>query len=60
MAVFLLSLIVFLAVFAALATGVIAGRAPIKGSCGGLAGGKHIECSECPRRATCNSAERHP
>lgn len=36
MAVFLSSLLVFSLVIAAMAVGVMAGRTPIKGSCGGL------------------------
>ena len=33
---FVLALLVFMAIVAAMAVGVIFGRAPIKGSCGGL------------------------
>jgi hypothetical protein len=36
MAVFLISVLVFSLVIAAMAVGVMAGRSPIKGSCGGL------------------------
>ncbi|WP_116364223.1 (Na+)-NQR maturation NqrM [Parahaliea mediterranea] len=36
MAIFLISALVFAAVIAAMAVGVMAGRAPIKGSCGGI------------------------
>jgi uncharacterized protein len=36
MAVFLISALVFALVIAAMAVGVMAGRAPIKGSCGGI------------------------
>lgn len=36
MAVFIGSLLVFALVIAAMAVGVMAGRSPIKGSCGGL------------------------
>lgn len=36
MAVFFISVVVFALVIAAMAVGVMAGRAPIKGSCGGL------------------------
>jgi hypothetical protein len=36
MAVFIISVLVFSLVIAAMAVGVMAGRAPIKGSCGGL------------------------
>ena len=36
MAVFVISVVVFALVIAAMAVGVMAGRSPIKGSCGGL------------------------
>ncbi len=36
MVVFIISLLVFMLVIAAMAVGVIAGRQPIKGSCGGI------------------------
>ncbi|MFV0277046.1 MAG: (Na+)-NQR maturation NqrM [Parahaliea sp.] len=36
MAVFLISAVVFAVVIAAMAIGVMAGRPPIKGSCGGI------------------------
>ena len=36
MAVFVISVFVFALVIAAMAVGVMAGRSPIKGSCGGL------------------------
>lgn len=36
MAVFLISALVFAIVIAVMAVGVMAGRAPIKGSCGGI------------------------
>ncbi|MBN7798398.1 (Na+)-NQR maturation NqrM [Parahaliea mediterranea] len=36
MAIFLISALVFAMVIAAMAVGVIAGREPIKGSCGGI------------------------
>ncbi|GAB3272166.1 (Na+)-NQR maturation NqrM [Parahaliea aestuarii] len=36
MTIFLMSTLVFAAVIAAMAVGVMAGRAPIKGSCGGI------------------------
>jgi hypothetical protein len=37
MGVFFLVLVIFLASMAGLAAGIMSGRAPIKGSCGGLA-----------------------
>lgn len=48
MATFLISALVFAAVIAAMAVGVMAGRAPIKGSCGGIgATGIDQSCSIC-------------
>jgi len=45
---YLLALIVFLVIVAVMAVGVIFGRPPIKGSCGGLgAVGIHQECEIC-------------
>lgn len=41
----LLSFVVIIAVVAAMGIGVMAGRAPIKGSCGGLNGGNCELCS---------------
>ncbi|MEH6726647.1 MAG: (Na+)-NQR maturation NqrM [Hyphomicrobiales bacterium] len=34
-----------------LALGVMAGRKPIKGSCGGLACLKGVDCSVCPNKS---------
>ena len=46
--IFVLALLVFMALVAAMAVGVIFGRAPIKGSCGGLgAVGIDQECEIC-------------
>lgn len=42
-----LSLLVFLLVFAALAIGLMAGRGPIKGSCGGIAAMTREDCPIC-------------
>ena len=45
---FVIALLVFMAIVAAMAVGVIFGRAPIKGSCGGLgAVGIDQECEIC-------------
>ena len=45
---FVLALLVFLLIVAAMAVGVIFGRAPIKGSCGGLGAiGIDQECEIC-------------
>lgn len=54
MSTFLLALIVFALVIAAMAVGVIFGRKPIAGSCGGL-GAVGLECEggcekPCPKR----------
>lgn len=49
MATFLLSFIVIAAAAGALALGVLAGRPPIKGSCGGAACGG--ACATCPSRS---------
>ncbi|HNP64774.1 MAG TPA: hypothetical protein PKH39_12630 [Woeseiaceae bacterium] len=47
----LLSFVVILAVVGAMGIGVLAGRQPIKGSCGGLGGGPCELCSgKCPNR----------
>ena len=55
---FVLALLVFMAIVAAMAVGVIFGRAPIKGSCGGLgAVGIDQECEICggnPQRCSSN------
>jgi uncharacterized protein len=47
-------LIIILAV-AAMSLGAVAGRAPIKGSCGGLACIKSLACDGCAKRI--NSGE---
>ena len=56
---FVLALLVFMMILAAMAVGVIFGRAPIKGSCGGLgAVGIDQECEICggdPQRCDSNS-----
>ena len=48
----LFSFLIMLAVVAGMSIGVINGRRPIKGSCGGLNGGRCELCSnsECPRK----------
>ena len=55
---FVLALLVFVAIMVAMAVGVIFGRAPIKGSCGGLgAVGIDQECDICggdPQRCDSN------
>lgn len=48
MAVFLFSMLVFVFVIAAMAVGVMAGRSPIKGSCGGISAlGEKGACEIC-------------
>jgi len=44
---FLISFIVMLIAVSAMAIGVILGRSPIKGSCGGLNTIKGLECGVC-------------
>ena len=45
---YVLALLLFMGIMAAMAVGVIFGRAPIKGSCGGLgAAGIDQECEIC-------------
>ena len=45
---FVLALLVFVAIMAAMAVGVIFGRRPIAGSCGGMkALGMEMECEVC-------------
>ena len=51
MTTFLLTLGLILLAFAGLSLGVIFGRAPIKGSCGGLACIPGTDCAACPNRA---------
>ena len=48
----LLSFLVMLAVIAGMSIGVISGRRPIKGSCGGVNGGRCELCSDsqCQRK----------
>lgn len=53
-----LSLLVFLLVFGALAIGLMAGRGPIKGSCGGIAAMSREDCPICGGNpATCEAAD---
>lgn len=48
MTVFLLTLAVVLVLFAGMSIGVLAGRKPIKGTCGGMAAlGMDTECDIC-------------
>lgn len=52
MAVFVLVFLVFSVSFAALAIGVIFGRAPIKGTCAGGSRPKMFGCSGCQQQKT--------
>lgn len=47
-----LAFVIILLAIAGLAVGVMVGRAPIKGSCGGLACVKGIDCGLCKARAS--------
>jgi len=51
MPIFLLSLGLVLLAFAGLSLGVILGRAPIKGSCGGLSCIAGADCAACPNNS---------
>lgn len=62
MSLFLITLLVFCLVMAGMAVGVMNGRAPIKGSCGGIGAlGVDAACEICggnPRR--CDEQSREP
>lgn len=49
---------IFLLAMAGLAIGAMAGRAPIKGSCGGLACIKNVDCGACGRRRQQEGADQ--
>ncbi len=51
METFILALVISLLAIAGLAVGVFLGRAPLRGSCGGLSCLKGIDCGACPRRS---------
>lgn len=55
--IFLFALTIFALAIAGLAVGVMAGRKPIEGSCGGVACLKNIECATCPNK---KMLEREP
>lgn len=50
MGAFLITLAVFVAAFVALSLGLLFGRGPIRGSCGGLACIPGTSCATCTRR----------
>lgn len=50
----LFALVIFLLAFGGLALGVVVGRPPIKGSCGGLDCIEGIECGACRRKSERN------
>lgn len=50
MATIILTFVILLLAIAGLGVGVIAGRSPIKGSCGGLACHRGISCGVCKAR----------
>lgn len=53
----LFTVIVILLAMGGMAIGIIAGRAPIKGSCGGLACVKGVDCGICKGRRTAPAKE---
>ncbi len=55
--IYLLAAVAFLAVIVAAAVGVIFGRRPIRGSCGGLGSSqKEDSCSLCSNRDSCEES----
>lgn len=50
MGTFILSLAIVLLAISGLSIGILFGRPPIKGSCGGLSCIKNADCSACPNR----------
>ncbi len=52
----ILSALLILALFVAMMVGVLMGRAPIKGSCGGIGGQAECPCGRSPAR--CGLGER--
>lgn len=58
MMTFILAFITLLLAIGGLALGVLAGRAPIKGSCGGLSCIKGIDCGVCKARSLRNTEDK--
>jgi len=56
METFIFAFVIILLAIAGLAVGVIAGRAPIKGSCGGLACVKGVDCGVCKAKRALEDA----
>ncbi|MGY6554535.1 MAG: (Na+)-NQR maturation NqrM [Wenzhouxiangella sp.] len=51
----ILSIVVILGLFVAMMVGVLMGRAPIKGSCGGIGGQVECPCGRTPK--TCGASK---
>jgi|694.fasta_scaffold00009_89 hypothetical protein len=56
--IFVIVLVVLLVVVAAMSIGVLAGRKPIQGSCGGLGSATGSSCSMCSNRENCTEAQK--
>jgi len=48
----LIVLMIFLLAVCGLATGLLLGRGPVRGSCGGRSCLKNFDCAACPHRET--------
>lgn len=51
----ILSIVIILGLFIAMMVGVLMGRAPIKGSCGGIGGQSECPCGRTPK--TCGASK---
>ena len=47
---FILAIVIFALVAAGLGLGLLVGRGPLKGSCGGMACLKDVACEGCPNK----------